>query len=242
MSEAHRYAAIPTLGLTLAAEIAYLLNGDANIRDLAIVFIACLLAAAVVSVSSQLAFWSFRGLLGWQLVWKYAPLETAFQLKDIFVVTALVSFCVAAPQIMASVLINIAGRNDDAEIQIPSARTEGVIIVEEEVTVYPWQEQQMYAGYGFISAFSFFTTLLSFPIMAWLIRPHHGQPQGCAPAAFYVACGSIPLLIIPSGLILVPLIVVYTAAVAFPLATAFDMGVRLTSLRREAQQVSTEVI
>ena len=241
MSQAHRYAAFPTVGLVLGVAIAYSVHEAANINEFAVVAIACILGSVVVSVSSQLVFWIFRSLFGWQLVWKYSPLDTPFQLKDIFVVTALIAFCLAAPQIIASVLINMAGRDHVAEPQIPFEGSADMMTYDEQVIVYPWNKQRLYAAYGSISAFTFVSTLLSVPIMAWLIRPHHGQPKGCAPAAFYVMCGSSVFVLAPTGIFFIPLIGAYAATLAFPLCEAFNMGLRLTSPRHEAKQGDEEV-
>ena len=135
----------------------------------------------------------------------------------------------------------MAGRDHVAELQISFEAPEGTVVYDEQVIVYPWNKQRLYAAYGSISAFTFVSILLSVPIMAWLIRPHHGQPKGCAPAAFYVMCGSSVFVLAPTGLFFIPLIGAYAATLAFPLSVAFNMGLRLTSPRHEAKQLDAEV-
>ncbi len=257
---AHLMGALPGLALILGSLWFWIIDRG-TFDDYWTGLVMILISVVPVSLGAQLPFWFFRGLFGWQLVYRDSRPARSFCLRDIFVLTFVFAFCFSVPQIA----VNLGSSSHDhdglprdgmtiTELKIqpdgsykPVKRELTASDVDQLRRENQGEQMESYAIYGSIMLLSFVVSLLSAPVVLFVFRSPEAA-TGCGFTAIYVFClWLIPIAIITIAsnglgeepkffLYLGLLLTLSVGGFAVPLTVSRETGFQLTSSKRFARR------
>jgi hypothetical protein len=255
---AHLFGAIPALGLILGTLVLWIDFNWNFYSEYWFILAILLLSLIPILLGTQLPFWFFRSLFGWQFVYGGEQPERAFSLRDAFVLTFLFALCFATPQMASNLqssqypsasFSEVGMTITEMEVQSDgSFREVERVLTAEDVTRQQRQKQQqaqmaVYAGYGPYVLMVFLVALLSVPFVLFVFR-FKNTVSGYGFTALYMFC----IWLIPTVIFIIGtggtdgvvefsfyaglMLALCASAFVIPLLMARVTGLQLTSPKR----------
>ena len=130
-----------------------------------------LFGVPVVSFAAQIPLWFFRFFFGWQFTFGSSPPVESFSLRDIFVFTFLAAIGFAGTQMAANQVIEQErpeGLHSVAELDGPV--TDRKLVAEKRLEFEREIRFEVLFGYATVGMWSFGISLLSLPVVFFMLR------------------------------------------------------------------------